>query len=38
MLSRDQGVVAYSFEGRDRVVAYRRSPLTGWWYAFGVLR
>jgi hypothetical protein len=37
MLSRDQGVIAYSFEGRDRMVAYRRSPLTGWRYAFGVV-
>jgi hypothetical protein len=38
MLSNEQGVIAYSFEGRDRMVAYRRSPLTGWWYAFGVVR
>jgi hypothetical protein len=38
MLSREEGVVTYAFQGQARTVAYRRSPLTGWWYAFGVLR
>ena len=38
MLSREDGIVTYAFEGQARTVAYRRSPLTGWWYAFGILR
>ena len=38
MLSREQGIATYGFEGQGRTVAYRRSPLSGWWYAFGILR
>ncbi len=35
MLSRDAGVVNYAFRGRRRTVLYRKSNVTGWWYAFG---
>jgi hypothetical protein len=35
MLARDEGVVSYTFRERRRTVSYRRSGLTGWWYAFG---
>jgi methyl-accepting chemotaxis protein len=35
MLSHDQGVVRYTFRDQVRTVVYRRSPVTGWWYAFG---
>jgi hypothetical protein len=31
-------VVTYSFRGRERTMLYRRSPVTGWWYAFGATR
>jgi hypothetical protein len=37
MLSHDQGVVRYTFRGQVRTVVYRRSPVTGWWYAFGLV-
>ena len=35
MLTRDEGVVNYSFRGKRRTVLYRKSPVSGWWYAFG---
>ncbi|HEY1114543.1 MAG TPA: hypothetical protein VGE66_13320 [Chitinophagaceae bacterium] len=35
MLSTREGVVTYTFRGARRTVLYRKSPLTGWWYAFG---
>jgi methyl-accepting chemotaxis protein len=35
MLSKEQGVVTYTFRNRQRTVLYRKSPVTGWWYAFG---
>lgn len=35
MLSREEGVVNYRFQGQRRTVLYRRSHVTGWWYAFG---
>lgn len=38
MLSREHGIVTYAFQGQDRTVAYRKSPLSGWRYAFGILR
>lgn len=38
MLSREQGVVTYTFRGRERTVLFRRSELTGWRYAFGEVR
>lgn len=38
MISREEGVATYSFRGKERTVLYRKSPVTGWWYAFGVMR
>jgi hypothetical protein len=38
MKSRQEGVITYTFRNRERTVLYRRSPLTGWWYAFGRLQ
>ena len=35
MLARDAGVASYVFRGKRRTVLFRRSPVTGWWYAFG---
>ena len=37
MLERESGTVSYSFRGRERTVVYRRSDVTGWWYAFGII-
>lgn len=37
MLSNEQGVVTYTFRGRSRKVLYRKSPLTGWRYALGLV-
>jgi hypothetical protein len=36
ILSREEGTTTYTFRGRRRTVLYRRSPVSGWWYAFGV--
>lgn len=38
MLSSAEGTVTYTFRDRPRTVLYRKSPVTGWWYALGVLR
>ena len=38
MLSADHGVVSYTFRDAERTVVFRKSRLTGWWYAFGVVR
>ncbi|MGA8535382.1 MAG: cache domain-containing protein [Candidatus Tumulicola sp.] len=38
MLAHDEGAVTYQFRGRTRSVLYRKSPLTGWRYGFGVLQ
>lgn len=35
MLTREEGVVNYRFRGKRRTVLYRKSHLSGWWYAFG---
>jgi hypothetical protein len=35
MLTREEGVVNYRFRGTRRTVLYRKSPVSGWWYAFG---
>ncbi|HSQ32265.1 MAG TPA: hypothetical protein VLN49_20560 [Gemmatimonadaceae bacterium] len=35
MLARNEGVVTYRFRGKRRTVLYRKSAVTGWWYAFG---
>jgi hypothetical protein len=36
MLEADHGVVRYRFRGEGRTVLFRKSTVTGWWYAFGV--
>lgn len=38
MLSGVGGVVTYDFRGGRRTVLYRKSPVTGWWYGFGLVR
>jgi hypothetical protein len=38
ILDHEEGVVSYGFRGTGRTVLYRRSPATGWWYAFGTVR
>lgn len=35
MLASEEGVVNYRFLGQRRTVLYRKSQVTGWWYAFG---
>jgi hypothetical protein len=35
MLATNEGVVNYRFLGKRRTVLYRKSQVTGWWYAFG---
>ncbi|MFP4144557.1 MAG: hypothetical protein ACOCTI_04505 [Phycisphaeraceae bacterium] len=35
ILSHEKGVASYRFRDRPRTVHYRKSPVTGWWYAFG---
>jgi hypothetical protein len=37
MLAREEGTAMYTFRGGRRTVMYRRSPVTRWWYALGVL-
>lgn len=37
ILTRNEGTVTYNFRGNRRTVLYRRSAVTGWWYAFGAL-
>jgi methyl-accepting chemotaxis protein len=36
MLANDSGTQTYEFRGRTRTVIYRKSPLTGWRYGFGI--
>jgi len=38
MLASKDGVINYTFRGRQRIVLYRKSPVTGWWYALGKMR
>lgn len=38
MLAGEEGVVSYEFRGTRRTVLFRRSPVTGWWYGFGVAK
>lgn len=35
MLAHTQGRETYTFRGKPRTVIYRKSPVTGWWYALG---
>jgi len=37
MLARKEGVSRYVFRGKLRTVLFRQSPVTGWWYAFGLI-
>ena len=37
MLTRAEGTATYAFHGRQRTVLYRRSTVTGWWYALGIV-
>ena len=38
MMATEQGVVSYEFLNTYRTMLYRKSAVTGWWYAFGVAR
>lgn len=38
IVSHQEGVVTYTFQGRERTMLYRKSPVTGWWYAFGAVQ
>jgi methyl-accepting chemotaxis protein len=38
ILSHEEGFVSYTFRGKRRDVLYSKSPVTGWWYAFGVVQ
>ena len=38
MLSRKDGTVRYRFRDEWRTILFRRSEVTGWWYALGVLQ
>lgn len=35
MLASEAGVVNYVFRGKSRTVLYKKSAVSGWWYAFG---
>lgn len=37
MLERHEGIERYTFRGKVRTVVFRRSDVTGWWYALGVV-
>ncbi len=37
MLAHESGVVSYTYEGARRTLLYRRSHVSGWWYALGVV-
>ncbi|WP_243373832.1 cache domain-containing protein [Geotalea sp. SG265] len=38
MLKKDQGTVSYTFRGKPRTVVFKKSPVTDWWYAVGVVQ
>ena len=38
MLGHEEGVVTYRFLDSERTMLYRRSSVTGWWYALGTVR
>jgi hypothetical protein len=38
ILSSEEGTVTYPFRGENRTLLYRKSDVTGWWYALGVAR
>jgi hypothetical protein len=37
MLAQKEGVSSYVFRGKPRTVLFRQSPVTGWWYALGLI-
>jgi len=37
MLSKDHGVVRYTFRDTQRTVVFRKSAVTGWWYGLGLV-
>jgi hypothetical protein len=37
MLAQEEGLVSYRFRNSVRTVRFRKSPVTGWWYALGVM-
>lgn len=37
MVTRTEGTAMYNFRGHQRTVLYRKSGVTGWWYALGVV-
>ncbi len=37
MMQQDAGTITYPFRGKERTVIFRRSPVTGWWYALGLV-
>jgi hypothetical protein len=37
MLSRERGIVRYTFRDTPRTVVFSKSPVTGWWYALGIV-
>lgn len=34
----EAGSLTYDFRGRQRSVVYRKSPVTGWSYVFGIVQ
>lgn len=37
MLAHTHGTITYTFRGQSRTVIYRKSTVTGWWYAIGTV-
>jgi len=37
MLQKNEGTVEYVFRGKKRKVIFKKSDVTGWWYAFGLV-
>jgi methyl-accepting chemotaxis protein len=37
MLAHEEGRETYVFRNQSRTVLYRKSAVTGWWYAFGIV-
>ena len=37
ILGQTEGSETYAFQGKKRTVVFRKSDITGWWYAFGKL-
>ncbi|MGZ3797397.1 MAG: cache domain-containing protein, partial [Pseudobdellovibrionaceae bacterium] len=38
VIQHQQGFAQYQFKNTQRMVLYRKSPITNWWYAFGVVQ